>query len=176
MSRRLGEESAAAVYALAVCVAVLAPALVLARTASGGGAGRMAWPADVLVVSALIGGGYAVAAHRRLRRRVRHAGSTTNTWIAALDALVVLALCCTGILTVILHELGGLRADVGNVRGAVVVLWGVLLLVAVVVTEVADRALFRWLSAAGPPSPAGARQARGAATERLQDNRASRGG
>lgn len=176
MSRRPGRESAVAVYAIAVVAAVLAPALVVARTGAEGGAGDPGWPLDVLLVSVLIGIGYALVASRRLRRRAAGAESAANAWIAAMNALVALALFCTGFVTMALHELGGLRTDVADARGAVSALWCGCLLLAVAAAEALDRILFRWLSAAGPPSPAGSRQAGGAAAARLPDSRASRGG
>lgn len=147
MTGRLIREGAAAVYAVFALVVVVAPALVLQGAAARGGIAPSLQAFDLVVVSFVVGLGYAVVAHRRLRRQSGETRFQANTWIAAVHALVVLALLASALLAVVLHGLGIFRAPLAEEETPLLLLWALVHLAAMAVAEGVERAVFRWLIA-----------------------------
>lgn len=140
-------EGLVGVYALAAFGVVVAPALVLWNSAARGGIAPSLQALDLVVVSTVVGLGYAVVAYRRLRRQSTETRSRANTWIAAVHALVVLALLASALLAVVLHGLGIFRAPLAEEETPLLLLWALVHVAAVAVAEGVERAVFRWLTA-----------------------------
>lgn len=157
---RAVREGAAALYGLAALAVVVAPALIIDSTATGGGVAPSWQALDLVAVSAVLGLGYGVVCSRRLRRQSTETRSRANAWIAAVHALVALALLSSLLLAVVLHELGSLQAPLAGQEWSLLTLWGGVQLVAIVVAEAVERRVFRWLvrpegrAQAGPPDGA----------------------
>ena len=143
MSRRSVDLLVAYVYAGACFAVVLAPAIAVRYTS----ASLNIEPAglDLVVASSIIGGGHAVIAWLRLRCEERTAVRRLDMWIAALNALVVLALAATVLLVVVLALFANEHAYMANQGYPVVFLWGGVQLVAVVLAEAVGRLVFWWL-------------------------------
>jgi hypothetical protein len=143
MSRRTLDLLVAYLYAAACFIVVLAPAVAVRWTSSS----LDIEPAglDLVVASAIIGGGHAVIAWLRLRCEERTAVRRLDMWIAALNALVVLALGATVLLVVVLLLFANEHAYMANQGYPVVLLWGGVQLVAVAMAEAVGRLVFWWL-------------------------------
>ncbi|MGY1824881.1 hypothetical protein [Blastococcus sp. SYSU DS0541] len=166
---RAVREGAAALYGLAALAVVVAPALIIDSTATGGGVAPTWQALDLLAVSAVLGLGYGIVCFRRLRRQSTETRSRPNAWIAAGHALVALALLSSLLLAVVLHELGSLQAPLAGQEWSLLALWGGVQLVAIVVAEAVERGVFRWL--VGPERRAQAAAPGGAATVGDRDQR-----
>ena len=149
MSRRRAAEAAAIAYALVDVAVIMAPSVVLSASAYesriSGSPGL-----DLVLASAVVGAGHAVVAYGRLRSELRVAARRLDVWIASFDALVVLAVGVTLLMVVILEGFAGEHAFLINQGWPVLGLWFGVLLLAVGVSELTGRLLFRWLER--PPS------------------------
>ena len=152
-SRRLVAEAAAAAYALAVLVVVVAPAAVLVLAGARGGLGVTRQGFDLTVTSGLVGSAYAAVALRRLRRQETAERSRTDAWLAAAQALSVLALLSSLLLALMLLLAAPLQVVLADSELPLVALWAGGQLLAVAVAEVTERASFRWLTASRASSP-----------------------
>jgi hypothetical protein len=132
------------VYAVVDFVAIVAPALAFKLAADRGGLGD-AGGIDLVVASAVLGSIHAVVAGRRLLDEERHAHRRADIWIAAIDALAVLALAATLLPAIILWGFAEEHASIANRGYPVVALWVGTQLVAVVLAELTGRAVFWWL-------------------------------
>jgi hypothetical protein len=144
VSHRVVDELVALLYAAACLGVVLAPALALRWAATHGGMGDLEG-LDLVVASTLVGTGQAFVAHARLRSEERTAVRRVDMWIAAGNALVVLALGATLLLLVVLHSFPGEHASMANSGYPVVVLWAGVQAVAVLCAETTGRVVFWWL-------------------------------
>ena len=145
-ARQTVREGAAAFYGLAALGVVVAPALIMDWTATGGGVAP-SWQAwDLVAVSGVLGLGYGVRCYRRLRRQSTMTRSRPNVWIAAMHALVALALLSSVLLAVVLHQLGDMQAPLAGQEWTLLALWGVVQLLAIAVAEAVELAVFRWLT------------------------------
>lgn len=146
-SRRLLAEAAAGGYALAVLVVVVAPAVVLVLAGARGGLGVTGQGLDLTAASALVGLAYAAVALRRLRRQGSPERSRTDAWLAAAQALSVLALLSSLLLAVMLLLAAPLQVLLADAEKPLVALWAGGQLLAVGLAELTERASFRWLTA-----------------------------
>lgn len=145
--RRLLTEAAAAAYALAVVAVVVAPAVVLVLAGARGGLGVTRQGFDLTVASGLVGLAYAVVALRRLRRQGTPERSRTDAWLAAAQALSVLALLSSLLLALMLLLAAPLQVVLADAELPLVALWVGGQLLAVGLAELTERASFRWLAA-----------------------------
>lgn len=143
-------------YAAVDFAVIVAPALVFKLASDRGGLGD-AKGLDLIVASAVIGAIHAVIAGARLHSEEHIAIRRADMWIAAVDALVVLAIAATLLPAVVLWGFADEHASVANRGYPVVALWAGVLLVAVALAEVVGRAVFWWLEPRGgvPPPEAG---------------------
>jgi hypothetical protein len=135
---------AAAVYAAVDFVVILAPALALKLAADRGGMGDVDGM-DLVLASAALGAVHAVIAGSRLRSEERMAVRRADMWIAAADALVVLALAATLLPITVLWGFADEHASMADRGFPVVALWLGVQVVAVGMAEVAGRFVFWWL-------------------------------
>jgi hypothetical protein len=91
---------------------------------------------------------HAVIAWSRLREETRTAARRLDVWIASFDALVVLAVGVTLLMITVLEGFAGEHAVLINEGWPVLALWLGILLLAVSVSELTGRFLFRWLERA----------------------------
>lgn len=124
----------------------MAPSVVLALTARKGGLSGL-HGVDLLLGSGIVGTFHAVVAYRRLTDERRIAERAVDAWIAAVDALVVLALGATLLLVGVLGGFADEHAVLINRGWSVVWLWVGVQLVAVLLAEATGRLVFRWLEA-----------------------------
>jgi hypothetical protein len=144
VSRRAAAEAAAVAYALVDVAVIMAPALVLSSSSYRSGVSGTPG-LDLVLASAVVGAGHAVVAWARLRAEVRVAARRLDVWIASIDALVVLAVGVTLLMVMILEGFAGEHALLINEGWPVLGLWLGVLLLAVGVSELTGRLLFRWL-------------------------------
>lgn len=143
---------AAASYAAVDLGVLMAPSLVLAFAAHKGGLPD--WHGmDLVVASAMVGAVHAAIAFRRLVHEGRTAVRRSDVWIAAADALVVLALGATVLLIVVLGGFANEHAVLVNRGWAVVWLWVGVQVTAIALAEASGRFVFRWLERAVPDRP-----------------------
>jgi hypothetical protein len=138
---------AAHVYALVDAAVILAPALTVRATGAQAGIGG-AYSLDLLLASGSIAVVHGAIAARRLLNEERGAHRRADIWIASINALVVLALASTLLITVILVGFANQHAWLSNRGAPVVFLWGGVQLVAVVLAELSGRLVYRWLERA----------------------------
>ena len=143
--RRPAREVALVVFAFIHVVVVTGPAVVLSVAAEKGGVPG-AHGAALLWTSGSIGAAHAARVWLRLRREIRSGGDVINAWVAALDALVVLALMVTALLFAFLGGYAPFAAVLVNRGWPVVALWAVVQLSAVAVAELVRSGVLRWLS------------------------------
>lgn len=143
MSKRV-DVIAPPLYGAVDFVVIVAPALAFKLASDRGGLGD-AKGLDLIVASALLGTVHAVIAGLRLKSEERIAVRRADMWIAAVDALVVLALAATLLPTVVLWGFADEHASIADRGHPVVVLWAGVQLVAVALAEVTGRAVFWWL-------------------------------
>ena len=148
MRRHLVDQVAPPVYAAVDFAAIMAPALYLKVTADRAGLGATEG-VDLILASAVIGAAHAVLAWSRLRSERRVARRRADLWIAAIDALVVLALGATLLLMAVLHGFANEHASLADRGYPVVALWIGIQLVAVAATEATGWFVFWWLEPQG---------------------------
>ena len=144
MRRATVDRIAAVGYAALDFVVILTPAVVLNLSADRGGMGDLNG-IDLVVASGVLAGVHATVAGARLRSEARMAFRRTDMWIAAADALVVLALGATVLPTVVLWGLADEQASMADRGFPVVALWLGVQAVAVGLAELTGRFAFWWL-------------------------------
>jgi len=132
------------VYAVVDFAVVIAPALVFKLASDRGGLGDTRG-LDLVVASAVIGTLHAIVAGARLRSEEHVAVRRADLWIAAVDALVVLALAATLLPALVLWRFADEHASIAERGYPVVALWAGVQLVAVALAEVVGRTVFWWL-------------------------------
>lgn len=138
----------AAGFALAGFVVILVPAIAVQSGVFNAGVGSM--DTDVLAASAAAGAVHVVLAWRRLLDEERIAARRLHVWIAALNALVVLALSASVLLLFVLYWFPDEHASLANRGFPVFLLWAGVQGVAVVLAEATARFFFWWLEPHGP--------------------------
>ena len=136
------------VYAAVDFTVIVAPALISKLASDRGGLGDTKG-LDLLVASAVIGATHAIVAGARLHSEEHIAVRRADMWIAAIDALVVLAVAATLLPVVVLWGFADEHASIANSGYPVVALWAGVQLVAVALAEIVGRTVFRWLE---PPT------------------------
>jgi hypothetical protein len=131
-------------YAVVDFVVILLPAIALKLTADRGGMGDLDG-IDLVIASGLLAGLHAAVAGARLRSEERMAVRRADMWIAALDALVVLALAATLLPMVVLWGFADEHASMADRGFPVVALWLGVQAVAVGTAELTGRFVFWWL-------------------------------
>ena len=155
MIQRATGEVVAAAYALVDFAVIMAPSVVLSTSAYRSGVSGSPG-LDLVLASAAVGVVHAIIAWSRLREETRTAARRLDVWIASFDALVVLAVGVTLLMITVLEGFAGEHAVLINQGWPVLALWLGVLLLAVSVSELTGRLLFRWLERA--PYVARARQ------------------
>lgn len=148
MRTELVDRVAPPVYAAVDFGVILVPALTVKLSADQGGMGDMQG-VDLLLASTALGVVHAVLAWSRLRAEERVVVRRADMWIAAIDALVVLALGATVLLMAVFYRFADEHASIADRGYPVVALWLGVQLVAVMLAEITGRVVFRWLE---PPS------------------------
>lgn len=151
MRRELVDQIVPPLYGALDLLVIVGPALAVKVAADRGGIGD-SQGLDLVVASILIGCIHAVVAGSRLASEERVAVRRADMWIAALDALVVLALGATLLIIAVLLGFSEEHASLADRGYPVVALWAGLQLVAVTVAEGVSRFVFWWLE----PHPRGA--------------------
>ena len=131
-------------YAIVDWLVIMAPSLAVKLAADRGGLGDSKG-LDLIFASLVIATPHAVIAGRRLRYEERTAVWRADIWIAAIDALVVLALSTTLLILVVLAVFAEEHAAIANRGFPIVALWIGLQLVAVALSEATGRFVFWWL-------------------------------
>jgi hypothetical protein len=131
-------------YGVVDWIVIMAPSLAVKLAAQRGGMGSSEG-LDLVVASAAIATPHAVIAARRLRFEERTAVRQLDTWIANVDALVVLALATTSLVLTVLLGFAEEHALLANRGFPVVALWLGLQLAAVALAEIVGRVVFWWL-------------------------------
>jgi len=144
MNRSTIDEWAPPLYAVIDLLVIMAPSLAIKVAADRGGMGD-ADGLDLILTSLVIGVVHARMAGRRLLDEERMAVRRLDMWIAAIDAIVVLAVGATAMLLVVLHTFVDDHASLANRGYPVFLLWGGVQLVAVVLAELTGRLVFWWL-------------------------------
>lgn len=144
MKRATVDRVAPPVYAAIVLLVIVTPAIALKLAADRGGMGDTNG-VDLVIASTVLGAGHAVLAWSRLRSEERIAVRRADMWIAAGDALVVLALAATLLPIAVLWGFADEHASMANRGYPVVALWAGVQLVAVSLSEVIGRLVFWWL-------------------------------
>ena len=144
MKRSTIDRWAPPLYAVADLLVIMAPAVVIKLTADRGGMGETTG-LDLVLTSLFIGLVHARIAGRRLLDEERMAVRRADMWIAAIDALVVLALGATILLVAVLHAFVDDHSTLANRGYPVFALWAGVQLVAVAVAEATGRFVFWWL-------------------------------
>ena len=144
MSRRLVDEIGPPVYAALDFTVILAPSIAAKLASDRGGMGDTEG-IDLIAASFVLGIAHALVAWSRLRFEKRVAVRRADMWIAAVDALVVLALGATLLLVAILYGFADEHASLADRGYPVVVLWAGIQVAAIALAEVTARVVFRWL-------------------------------
>lgn len=144
MRRQVVDEVAPPIYAAIDLLVILTPALAVKLASDRGGMGD-AEGVDLIIASFVVGVAHAVIAWSRLRSEERIAVRRADMWIAAVDALIVLALGATLLPIAILYGFADEHASLVDRGYPVVVLWTGILLVAVAASEATGRIVFWWL-------------------------------
>jgi len=152
MRQEVVDRVAPPVYAAVDFGVILVPALAVKLAADRGGMGDTTG-VDLLLASTALGVVHAVLAWSRLREEERIAVRRADMWIAAIDALVVLALGATVLLIAVFYRFADEHASIADRGYPVVALWLGLQLVAVLLAEVTGRLVFRWLEPPEVTSP-----------------------
>lgn len=140
-----------AVFAALHLLVLAGPAVVLAMTADKGGLPQF-HGFDLVAVSLVIGAGHAYVVEHRLQAELGEVDVRLDAFIAAFDALVVLAVLTTGLFLVLLGGFAPEHAAIVNHGWPVVGLWALVLLGAVAAAELVRSIVLRWLEPrhAGP--------------------------
>jgi hypothetical protein len=149
VSGRATDVAVAAGFALVGFVVVLVPAITVQSEVLNAGVGSI--DDDVLAASAVVGAAHVVLAWRRLRDEERIAARRLHLWIAALNALVVLALSASVLLLLVLYWFPDEHASIANRGFPVFLLWAGVQGVAILLAEATARFFFWWLEPHGPP-------------------------
>ncbi len=144
MRRELVDQVAPPIYGALDLLVIVGPAVAVMVAADRGGIGDTQG-LDLVVASALIGCVHAVIAGSRLASEERVAVRRADMWIAAVDALVVLALGATLLIIAVLLGFSEEHASLADRGYPVVALWAGLQVVAVIAAEVVSRFVFWWL-------------------------------
>ena len=144
MRRQLVDRIAPPIYGCIDFIVILIPALAVKLASDRGGMGD-AEGMDLIAASGMLGAVHSVIAWDRLRSEERIAVRRADMWIAALDALVVLALGATLLLLAILYGFNEEHASLADRGFPVVGLWAGVQLVAIAAAEVTARFVFWWL-------------------------------
>ncbi|MGK2929062.1 MAG: hypothetical protein ACSLFO_05735 [Acidimicrobiales bacterium] len=144
MRREIVDVVAPPIYAAVDLVVILSPAIAFQVAADRGGMGD-ARARDLVVASALLGTIHAVVAWSRLRTEERIVVRRADMWLAAIDALVVLALGASLLPLAVLYGFAEEHASFADRGYPVVALWAGLQAVAVVAAEITGRFVFSWL-------------------------------
>jgi hypothetical protein len=144
MRRQLVDAVAPPVYAAIAFLAVVAPAVAVKLASDRGGMGDTQG-LDLVITSAVLGAVHAVVAGSRLRSEERTAVRRADMWIAAVDALVVLAIAATILPVVVLWGFADEHASLANTGYPVVPLWAGVQIGAIVLAEATGRVVFWWL-------------------------------
>lgn len=143
MKRRVADTVVAGGLALVGFAVVLGPAVAVRWGTLHAGVGSL--DDDILVASMLVGVLHAVLAWNRLRDEERLPQRRLHLWIAALNALVVLALSASLLLLVVLVAFPDEHFTLGNRGFPFVTVWSGIQLVAVLLAEAIARVTFWWL-------------------------------
>lgn len=100
---------------------------------------------ELIVASGVLGVVHAVFAWSRLRTEEHIAVRRADMWIAAIDALVVLALGATALLVAILYGFADEHASLADRGYPVVALWAAIQLLAIALAETTGHLVFWWL-------------------------------
>ena len=144
MRRQLVDAVAPPVYATVDFLVIVAPAVAVKLAADQGGMGDTEG-IDLLVTSTVLGAVHAVVAGARLRSEERTAIRRADMWIAAVDALVVLAIAATILPVVVLWGFADEHASLASSGYPVVALWAGVQTTAVLLAEATGRLVFWWL-------------------------------
>lgn len=144
MRREVVDRIAPPVYAAVDFVVIVMPALAVKLASDRGGMGD-AEGLDLIVASTVLGSLHAVVAGTRLRSEERTAVRRADMWIAAVDALVVLALGAALLLIGILYGFADEHASLADRGYPVVALWTGIQLLAIAAAEATGRFVFWWL-------------------------------
>jgi hypothetical protein len=131
-------------YGIIDWIVIMAPSLAVRLAGQRGGLGSNEG-LDLVIASAAIATPHAVIAARRLLDEERRAVRRLDTWIAGIDALVILALATTSLVLTVLLGFAEEHAILANRGFPIVALWIGLQLVAVGLAEMVGRLVFRWL-------------------------------
>lgn len=131
------------IYALIDFLVIMAPAIAIEL--AGTAAGMPGESLDLVATSFLIGGVHAIVAWSRLLSEERIAVRRADMWIAAIDAIVVLALSATVLVLVVLIVFVDEHSWFADRGYPVFVLWGGIQLAAVILAELTGRFVFWWL-------------------------------
>lgn len=151
MRRQLVDEIAPPMYAAIDFIVILTPALAVKLASDRGGMGD-AEGLDLIVASTVVGLAHGVLAWARLRTEERIAVRRADMWIAAIDALVVLALGATLLPAAILYGFADEHGSLADRGYPVVALWAGVQLAAVAAAEATGRFVFWWLEPHDPIS------------------------
>ena len=132
------------VYAIVDFAVIMAPSLAIKNAADNGGMGDTPG-VDLVIGSFIVGSVHAVIAGRRLQSEERVAVRRLDMWIAALNAIVVLALTATLLLVAILGSFADEHSSLANRNYPVLALWMGVQIVAVACAEATGRFVFWWL-------------------------------
>jgi len=144
MRRDVLDAVAPPVYGAVDLVAVLAPALAVKLASDRGGMGDTQG-LDLVIASAVLGSVHAFVAAARLLSEERTAIRRADMWIAAVDALVVLAIAATILPVVVLWGFADEHASLADRGYPVALLWAGVQGVAIVLAETTGRVVFWWL-------------------------------
>ncbi len=144
MRRQLVDQVAPPVYAALDFGVIIAPALAVKVAAERGGMGG-AEGLDLIIASSVLGAAHAAVAWSRFLFEERTAVRRADMWIAAVDALVVLALGATVLLVAVLYGFSDEHASLADRGYPVVALWAGIQLAAIAAAEVTARFVFWWL-------------------------------
>ncbi len=144
MRRQLVDAVAPPVYATVDFLVIVAPAVAVKLAADQGGMGDTEG-VDLLVTSTVLGAVHAVVAGARLRSEERTAIRRADMWIAAVDALVVLAIAATILPVIVLWGFAEEHASLAGSGYPVVALWAGVQTAAVLLAEATGRLVFWWL-------------------------------
>jgi hypothetical protein len=144
VSRATVDRIVAVGYGMIDCAVILLPAVALKLAADRGGMGDLQGM-DLVLASAGLGVVHAVVAGSRLLSEERMAVRRADMWIAAADALVVLAFAATLLPVIVLWRFADEHASMADRGYPVWVLWLGVQFVAVVIAELTGRFVFWWL-------------------------------
>lgn len=144
MRRELVDKIAPPIYAAIDLAVILTPALAVKLASDGGGMGDTG-DLDLVLASAVLGVAHAGIAWSRLLSEERTAVRRADMWIAAVDALVVLALAATVLPAAVLWGFADEHSSIADRGYPVVALWTGVQLVAIALTELTGRVVFWWL-------------------------------